>query len=465
MRQLKIGTSWVRGVVGDALTPELIVNFACAFGTWGGGGPVVIGRDTRRSSTMLRAAVVSGLLSCGCEVIDLGVAPSPLLSFAVRELGAAGGLSITGSHNGARWNALKFFGPDGMLLNAIKSEELLDIYHASAFLTAGWEQLRRVAAAPEVLDRYLEHLLSALDVESIRKQEFRVALDFCNGAGAVTAVPFLDALGCTLFPINEEPSGEFAHSPAPTARNMRQLATLLRCLKADVGAGVNVDGDRIGFVTAEGAALSEECTLPLAAMSRLARRPGPVVTNLSTSRMIEAVAAPYEQPVVRTFVGEGHVLDRGMAEGAAIAGEGCGGVAALPAGMTFDALLTLGQILEMMARTGESLADLAARLPQYAMRKGELLLPPDLVYRALDAFRTQYENERPDCLDGVRVEWTDAWLHARASNTEPLLRIIVEADSAERADSLFDGAMADARRLALGQRVQPQSGQGGRQSA
>ena len=133
LRELKIGASGVRGVVGDALTPELIVNFACAFGTWCGAGPVVIGRDTRRSSTAFRAAVVSGLLSTGCRVIDLGVSPSPLVSFAIRDLGASGGIAVTGSHNDARWNALKFFGPDGALLNAAKNEELLDIYHGAAF--------------------------------------------------------------------------------------------------------------------------------------------------------------------------------------------------------------------------------------------------------------------------------------------------------------------------------------------
>ena len=240
MRELKIGTSWVRGVVGDALTPELIVNFTCAFGTWCDGGAVVIGRDTRRSSGMLRAAVTAGLLSTGCEVIDMEVCTSPLISFAVRELGANGGISITGSHNDARWNALKFIGPDGALLNSVKSEELLDIYHGSPFLLASWEKIRTVSTEPRVPERYLEHLLAVLDAPLIRERRFRVAVDFCNGAcGSVTS-RFLEALGCTLLPVNEEPSGEFAHPPAPTSANMRQLATLMRCFQADLGAAINV---------------------------------------------------------------------------------------------------------------------------------------------------------------------------------------------------------------------------------
>ncbi len=450
MRELKIGTSWVRGVVGDALTPELIVNFACAFGTWCKGGTAVIGRDTRRSSGTLRAAVVAGLLSTGCEVVDMGVCSSALLSFAVRELGADGGISITGSHNDARWNALKFIGPDGALLNAVKSEELLDVYHASSFLLAPWDKIRALAVEPQVPERYLEQLLAALDAVLIRERRFRVAVDFCNGSCGAIASRFLEALGCTLLPVNEEPNGEFAHAPAPTPANMRQLATLMRCFQADFGAAINVDGDRIGFVTAKGVALSEEYTLPLAARIRLTRRPGPVATNHSTSLMIDAVAREFGQRVIRTAVGESHVIDQGMTENAVLAGEGNGGVAALPSSMTFDALLTLGLVMEQMALSGESLEALVERLPRYVMRKHELAYPPNLVYRVLERFRHHYARESPDCSDGVRVAWPNSWLHVRASNTEPLLRIIVEAESPVRADSIMEEALTYARSMTYG---------------
>jgi phosphomannomutase len=451
MRELKIGTSWVRGVVGDALTPELIVNFACAFGTWCEGGAVVIGRDTRRSSGMLRAAVTAGLLSAGCEVIDLQVCPSPVVSFAVRELAAGGGISITGSHNDARWNALKFIGPDGALLNAVRSEELLDVYHGSPFALASWEKIRSVSTEPSVPDRYLEHVLAVLDAPLIRDRRFRVAVDFCNGACGQITERFLEALGCSLFPVNEEPSGEFAHPPAPTPANMRQLGTLMRCFQADIGAAINVDGDRLGLVTASGDALSEEYTLPLAARTRLQRRPGPVVTNTSTSRMIESLAGELGQKVIRTTVGESHVIDQGLAENAVLAGEGNGGVAALPAGMTFDALVTLGLVLEQMAGNGESLTALVDRFPRFVMRKHEMACAPNLVYKVMDRFRRRYRGESPDCSDGVRVTRPDGWLHVRASNTEPLLRIIVEAEDPQRADAMLEEALTYARRMAYGQ--------------
>ena len=325
MRELKIGMSSVRGVVGDALTPELIVDFACAFGAWADGGTVVVGRDPRQSSTLLRAATLSGLVSRGCEVIDLGVCPTPLLSFATRELGARGAISITGSHNDDRWNALKFIGADGALLNAVKSEELLDLYHAGSY-GDGLRAFRQVAEPDptDLIGRYAEHLLSSLDLDAIRRRKFRVAVDFVNGAcGAVVSQVFAE-LGCTLLPLNDERSRAFAHPPSPSIENMRQLVDFVRRSDVDLGAALNVDGDRVAFVTGDGVALSEEHTLPLAAHSRLARRPGLIVTNFSTSRLVDAVAKRHGQQVVRAAVGEGSVMDRGLEEAAVLAGEGSG---------------------------------------------------------------------------------------------------------------------------------------------
>ena len=450
LRELKIGASGVRGVVGDALTPELVVSFACAFGTWCGGSLVVIGRDTRRSSPALRAAVVSGLLSTGCRVVDLGVCPSPLVSFAIRDLGASGGIAITGSHNDASWNALKFFGPDGALLNAAKNEELLDVYHGASFELATWDRLKAVDAAPDIEERYLEYLASALDVDPIRARGFRVAVDFTNGACGAIAARFLESLHCTLLPVNAEPTGEFAHPPAPSAANMREVADTVRGSGADLGAALNVDGDRIGFVTGEGKALSEEYSLPLVVTPRLRRRPGPVVTSYSTSGMVEALARSYGQPVIRGPVGESQVVDLGLAEGAVLAGEGSGGVAVLPLGVAYDGLLALGLVLEEVATSGRSLAEVAGGFARLFMRKRELPCPPSLVYKVLDRFRRHHAGDGPDCTDGVRLAWDDAWLHVRASGTEPLLRVIAEAATPERAEGLVAEAAAFAERVASG---------------
>ncbi len=419
MKELKIATSWVRGVVGEAMTPELAVDFASAFGTWADGAAVVIGRDQRRSGPMLRAAVVSGLLSCGCEVLDLGVATTPLVSFAAREWGAAGGLSITGGHNDWRWNALKFLGPDGALLDSVKGEELLDLYHAKSFRRAAGDRWTAIENSGELLDRYTEHLLSCLDGEAIRDARLSVVADFANGAPDLPAKRFLAALGC--------------RTPAPASDD-----------GADLGFSLNTDGDRIVFRTGEGVWLSEEHTLPLAADCRLRRRPGWVVANLSTSRMVERVAARHGVGVIRTSVGESHVVSRGIELEASVAGEGSGGVAVLPITTTFDGLLALGLTLESMASRKIGLATLVEDLPRLASRKGEIRCPPAQAYRAVDAFRSRYAPPEANWEDGVRIDWPDAWLHVRASTTEPLLRLIVEAEDDNRADALF----AEAGRIA-----------------
>jgi len=446
LRQLKVGVSGVRGVVGEAMTPELVVDFACAFGTYCGGGPVVVGRDTRASSSMFHAAVLSALISAGADVLDLGVCPTPVVAHTVRRVCAPGGISITGSHNDARWNALKFIGPEGALLNAANSEELLDIYHASAFELASWQDLGKVRAAEDPFGDYLKTLYEAVDAEAIRRRGFRIAVDFCNGAAMEPVKRFLERLGCRLVALNDDADGVFAHPPAPSPANMRQLAALLRSIEADLGAAINVDGDRLGLVLGTGEALSEECVLPLIGRYVIPRRPGPVVTNLSTSRMIEHVAREYGRQCIRTNVGEGFVMDRALTEDAALAGEGNGGVAVLPHTATFDALLSLATVLEAMAVRNCSLEELTAGLPRLYMRKAELPCAPADVYRVLDGFRQRYAEASPDLTDGVRFEWPDAWLHVRASNTEPLLRVIAEADSEERLESLFEETLALARR-------------------
>jgi phosphomannomutase len=231
---------------------------------------------------------------------------------------------------------------------------------------------------------------------------------------------------------------------------MRQIATLTDCFGADLGAALNVDGDRIGFVAGDGAALSEEHTLPLVATPRLRRRPGPVVTSFSTSGMVEALARSHGQRVIRGPVGESQVVDLGLAEGAVVAGEGSGGVAVLPLGVAYDGLFALGLVLEEMATSGRTLAELAAGFPRLFMRKRELPCPPNLVYRVIERFRRHHAGNAPDCADGVRLSWDDAWLHVRASGTEPLLRIIAEARAPERAEALVDEAAALARRITFG---------------
>ena len=310
MRPLKIGISWVRGVVGETLTPELLVDFACAFGTFVDGSTVAVGYDSRRSSPMVHAAVLAGLQSCGCTSRRPGLAPTPLVQFAIRSCRLAGGISITASHNDAKWNALKFIGKEGMLLNSFQSQEVMDIYHLGEFRKNPWNSLGKVRALPDIPERYFEYLLARLDVPSIRKARLKMVSDCCDGAGAGLIPAFLERLGCKVIRLNDEPDGEFPHPPEPNVRNMKGVASVVESVEADLGISVNADADRLGFVAAGGTALSEEYVFPIVADYLLESTRGPVVSTLSTSRMVENAAARHGRKVIYARIGEGYVVEK-----------------------------------------------------------------------------------------------------------------------------------------------------------
>ncbi len=437
MKQFKIGNSWIRGVVGGGLTAELVTDFACAYGTYVGGKEVVLVRDTRASSPMLGAAVLAGLMSTGCNVANAGVCPTPVAQYLVRRRRAGGGIAVTGSHNAAGWNALKFIDEDGALLNSIRGEEVLDLYHLGEYTKAAWNHLGREEPVAGYVGPYLADVVGKLDVDSIRKARLRVAVDTGNGTAGGVIREFLRFLGCTPILINEEQASDFAHDPAPCVRNMRQLRSLLQHIDVDVGFAVNTDVDRVGIVTEKGEALSEEYTFPLVADHVISMRGATVVTNLSTSMMVERVVENHGGRLVRTKIGEGYVIFRAVNEDAVLAGEGSGGVALMPVSRAFDGFLTMAIVLESMAHSGHRVSELAARLPAFVMRKGEIPCSPDRVYSVLEEFRRSYRDEHVDLADGVRVAWPGHWIHVRASNTEPILRVIVEGEDAERVERVF----------------------------
>jgi phosphomannomutase len=369
MRPLKIGISGVRGIVGESLTPELIISFAQAFGTYLDSGRILVCRDTRSSGPMAQAAVVSGLLAAGCEVIDLGVCPTPTLQLAVRWLGAQGGVSITGGHNPAAWNALKFVRADGLYLNATQAEELLDIVHQGEYEKAAWDRIRTGVAQQDAIGHHLDVLEAAFDVEAARRRGLRVAVDCCNGASTLLSPRWLEMLGCTVLAVNDDPDAPFPHRPEPKPETMAQLKAVVRAGGADLGFAHDADGERIGLVTADGVALSEERTLTLAAAIALAQVPGTVVTNMSTTRAVDEVARRHGGNVVRTPVGQSFISEAMLEHHAVIGGEGNGGVAVPRVLVSHDAAAAQGLIVEHMARSGASLRELVDRLPSFATVK------------------------------------------------------------------------------------------------
>jgi phosphomannomutase len=450
VKQLKLASSSIRGVVGGGLTPELVSDFACAFGTWLDGREVVLARDTRRSSPMFAAAALSGLISTGCDAASAGICPTPVAQYLVRKRKAGGALVITGSHNDSDWNALKFINSDGALLNPIQGEEVLDIYHLGEYTKAAWNRLGKERFVDGYVEPYLTDILGGLDLIAIRKARFRVAVDVGNGTAGTVIRDLLGFLECEPVVINEERTGEFAHSPSPRPANMRQLASLLSHLEVHAGFAINSDADSVGLVTEKGETLSEECTFPMVADHLLAGKNGTTITNLSTSMMIEKVVEEHGGRLLRTKIGEGNVLFAAVNEDALLAGEGSGGVAYMPVVRAFDAFHSLARILEAMAKTGKSMTELRARLPEFVMRKGVIPASPDRVYYALEEIRQRYREEDTDLTDGVRIQWNGQWLHVRASNTEPVIRIIAEGEDEDTVNRLFSDTVLSVKSVVHG---------------
>ena len=444
MKPLKIGIAGVRGVVGETLTPELVIAFAQAFGTYLDSGKILICRDTRSSGQMVRAAVSAGLLASGCEVIDLGICPTPTMQLAVEHFNAAGGISITAGHNPAQWNALKFVRGDGLYLNTRQAEELLDIFHQGEFAKAGWDKIQTRIESRDAIAYHIEVLKRAFDVETIRARKLTVAVDCCNGACAVLSPRWLEELGCRVLAINDEIGSPFPHNPEPKRETMAQLRAVVKAGQADIGFAHDADGERIAIVTETGEALSEEMTLAIAAEIKLSQTPGVAVTHLSTSRAIEAVAARHNSTVVRTPVGQAYISEAMLEHRAVLGGEGNGAVAIPEIHATNDAAATIGLILEHLAKTGQTISELVAALPRFTMLKHYVPVAPNKLFSVLNDIRAEAETagaDDVDLSDGIKLSWPDGWLHIRASNTESMIRLIAEAESETRANDLLDWAV------------------------
>ena len=439
MKPLKIGITGVRGVVGDTFTPEVAIGFAQAFGTYLDNGRILVCRDTRASGPMVRAAVVAGLLAAGCEVIDLGVCPTPSLQLAVTWLKADGGIAITAGHNPSQWNALKFVRGDGLYLNSMQAEELLDIFHQGEFAKATWDKIEPAIHHRDAIEHHVELLKDAFDVEAIRPRRLKVAVDCCNGACSRLIPRWLQELGCEVLAINDDPSATFPHPPEPKPETMAQLSAVVKAGHADIGFAHDADGERLGIVTELGQPLSEELTLALATRIRLEQNAGTVVTNVSTTSAIDQIAARHGGTVVRTQVGQTYISEGMIEHGAILGGEGSGGVTVPELHLTHDSAAAVGLILEGLARMGKPVSEVVQELPRLTMLKYNVPVEPNRLYSVLQNFRLAIEHEQltHDLTDGIRVVLPQGWIHVRASNTESMIRVIVEAEEATSAHNLL----------------------------
>jgi phosphomannomutase len=441
---LKIGVSGIRGVVGEFLTPLLARSFAQAFGTYVGAGRVVVGRDTRSSGPMLQHAVHCGLLAAGCEVIDVGVLPTPTIQIYASATHASGGIAITASHNPMEYNALKLFNAEGLFFNTYERGELLDIYHQSDFRQATNAEMRRLRSdyttAPKLhLDRVLKHV----DVDRIRRRKFRVALDAVNGAGAVMTPKFLsDTLGCELHAIAIDPTQPFPRVAEPRPDTLGDLSELVRREQCDIGFAQDPDGDRLAVAEAGGTLLDNDDVLALAVDAALGRKVGPVVVNLTTSLVVEDVARAHQAHVYRTPVGEANVVETMQAVNAVIGGEGANGGIIFPAvHLCRDSYTGMAFLLDRMAATGMTIGELAARLPRYYRKLGKTEFEHGRLGPLMQGLEEHFPGARLDRSDGLKLMIDGGWIHVRASNTEPILRLAAEARSEERLEELYGEAV------------------------
>jgi phosphomannomutase len=438
---LMVSVSGIRGRVGAGLSPIVVATYAAAFGAWarasGKSDAVVVGRDSRVSGPLFHRVVVGTLQAVGCRVIDIGLTTTPTCQLAVEHHHAAGGLMLSASHNPIEWNALKFIGSSGLFLEKHEGEAMRALVESGIDYVT-WDQLGSVEPDADAAMRHLEQVLALpyIDVEAIRARRFRVALDCVRGAGSVIVPQLLERLGCEVSGINMEPDGRFPREPEPTAENLKEFAAFVRDSGADIGFAVDPDVDRLALVSEEGKAIGEDYTLALAARLVLRHRKGPLVTNLSTSRLMEDVAREAGVEAVRAPVGEVNVAVKMRETNAAIGGEGNGGVILPELHLGRDAPVGVALMLQLLLEEGRPLSAIAGDLPRYVIVKDKLDRPDaplDAVYQALEQAFGDAEIDRQD---GLRLSWPDRWVHVRPSGTEPIVRVIAEAPTAEGAAEL-----------------------------
>lgn len=440
---LKISISGIRGHVPEDLTPEICTDFAKAFGTFLGQSKlVVIGTDPRTSSKTIKEIVFAGLLSTGCKVIDLGICPTPTVGIMVRKLKADGGMIITASHNPLPWNGLKFIRNDGIFLNEKQVKKLISIYERKEFTKA---DPKTVIADPSAIDTHLEKILKIVNVPAIRHKKYKVALDCCNGAGSEICVKLLKALGCQLKAINCDITKPFPHSPEPIAENLTELSALIKRERVDIGFALDSDADRLAIIASDGKPIGEETTLTLAVESILMKKKSSpsskkiVITNLSTTKAIDDIVKKHGGTVIRTKIGEVHIAEEMKNLKGLIGGEGNGGVIYPPIGFNRDGQTAIALILDYMASSGKSLDELINELPVYYMVKEKIKCKDqDEVEAMLDKVKALFKGSDLVVTDGVKVLLPQSWVHVRASNTEPVIRVIAEGKKKQEAENLIE---------------------------
>ena len=437
MEALMISVSGTRGTVGGTLTPTVVGRMAAAFAAWLLEGPapnngrqyrVVFGRDSRPSGHWVRDAAVAALIASGIEVIDLDIVTTPGVAMMVKHLAADAAVIATASHNPIEWNGLKFLNRSAVAPPAQDAAAIKRFFEEGRTRWARVEHLVAPHRNSQTHALHVKRVLEHVDALGISSKRLKVVLDSVNGAGCVATATLLNKLGCQLAHLNAVPNGQFPHEPEPTEKNLTGLCEEVRRQRGAVGFAQDPDADRLAVVDENGTYIGEEYTLALAARLILAKKKGGVaVTNLSTSRMLDDIAAKHDGRVIRTPVGEANVVQAMLQNGAVIGGEGNGGVIDPRIVPGRDSLVGIAYVLQLMTATGKTISQLVKELPLYQIVKTKFDCRREDAERAVTAIMHHFASEKMDTQDGIRIDWPDSWVHARPSNTEPIMRIIAEA--------------------------------------
>ncbi len=455
--RLIVSISGMRGIVGENLTAEIAAEYGSAFGTFlkkkgtaeKGKLSVCIGRDSRPSGQMLQSAVTTGLCASGTDVIDLGLTATPTVSIMTRQLHCAGGVVITASHNPVQYNGIKLLLSNGIAPPADMAEQIRQCFFNKKSIVVESSICGKAASNNQANDIHIAGVLAIADKKRIAQRKFKVVLDSVNGAGGPITKKLLAEFGCEVTAINDEPTGLFAHNPEPTVENITDLCKVVKNQKADIGFAQDPDADRLAVVDENGKYVGEEYTLALAAKYIFGRRAGKAATNLSTSRMIDDIVKKAGGEVIRTPVGEANVAVAMLKHNCTIGGEGNGGVIDLRVGPVRDSLVGIALVLQLMAETGETVSQLVGEIPSYYMSKEKFVSDQAQAREIMDLARKAFAGAKLDMTDGCRFDFDDGWLHLRASNTEPVMRLIVEAKDRRTAKKYID-AVLNIRRRTLG---------------
>ena len=442
MPTLKISISGIRGIIGDGLDIRTVVDYTAAFSClFPKKAKIVVARDTRLTGDTIANSVISTLMASGINVIYIGITPTPTALYMVEKLKAHGGIMVSASHNPIEWNALKLIGKGGKFLDEKSVQELNKLYEKKSSRFVRALETGTYQKIDDAIEQHIKRIIRFIDVDKIKKSNFKVACDYINGTGLFATPKLLKALGVKEISINKEHTGKFSHVAEPSASSMKSLSELAKKNKVDIGFTQDPDADRLAIVLNDGTIVSEEYTLALCAKYLWNVGKGNAAVNLSTSRMIDDLAKEKGYSVDRTKIGEINVSSHVVKNRLYFGGEGNGGIIVPAVSPGRDSLLGIALILELMAKENKTIKEIVEEIPKYEIVKEKLEVAKIDENSFLKNIKSKFPKSKITTIDGIKVDLDNGWLHVRSSNTEPIVRIIAEAKTKKEAKELIKTAI------------------------